>query len=359
MGFLRFWLATAVLLSHTSADLLPGVFYVNGGLSVSGFYVISGFLIQLVISNKYVKQGPWIADFYRSRALRIFPLYYLFAAITYFYSGGLFNAIWQTGNLYTWTFTVFENAFIFGQDIGRFLVVEMPSGNLNFGDPSSGSFRATELPLLGQSWSLAIELGFYLVAPFILTKSTRFVILCCVASLAARIAISIPFGTGPNDLWNAFLPSEIGTFLLGALGFRFYRALMEDARPRRSGIALIISIALWNMSWGKLYNFDPHFAWGGFIVLVTIAVPIVFAATKGNQFDRFVGEMSYPIYITHMLLIEFAKTHGILPGLTQALFVWCLSILVAIPLVYIAERPLSAFRHKTFLRKAHPSDGAV
>ena len=70
MGVLRLWLAIAVVLEHTSP--WKGILAqpLNGNLAVSAFYVISGFYIQLLISDKYAGQPNWIRNFYASRALR-------------------------------------------------------------------------------------------------------------------------------------------------------------------------------------------------------------------------------------------------------------------------------------------------
>jgi peptidoglycan/LPS O-acetylase OafA/YrhL len=72
MGMLRFWLALAVAIGHTTSifgfSWQPPLL---GGRAVQMFYVISGFLITLILSGKYSTdaRGRWV--FYTNRALKI------------------------------------------------------------------------------------------------------------------------------------------------------------------------------------------------------------------------------------------------------------------------------------------------
>ena len=94
LGTLRFVLSLLVIDAHyglvipyaqratVDAFGIGRVAYVGpGGIAVSGFFVISGYLIAQVLDRKYDPgwRGAWA--FYVSRALRIYPLYWLaFAA---------------------------------------------------------------------------------------------------------------------------------------------------------------------------------------------------------------------------------------------------------------------------------------
>jgi hypothetical protein len=85
MGAIRLFLALAVLYSHiVSHFLAPSrlfafgnelVLGMNGGYAVMFFFVVSGFLISFVLETKYNHSGG-TAEFYRARALRIYPLWW-------------------------------------------------------------------------------------------------------------------------------------------------------------------------------------------------------------------------------------------------------------------------------------------
>jgi peptidoglycan/LPS O-acetylase OafA/YrhL len=75
MGSIRFILAVSVLIAHSSPifsiTILPGY------LAVQSFYIISGFYMGLVFTEKYQKTERPVWNFYSNRLLRIMPLYWL------------------------------------------------------------------------------------------------------------------------------------------------------------------------------------------------------------------------------------------------------------------------------------------
>ena len=88
MGILRLFLAYIVILFHSPEGILPRISH--PALAVQCFYVISGFYMQLVINKYYnANNEHWKMDFYKSRFIRIFALYYVFLSITLiFFSKG-------------------------------------------------------------------------------------------------------------------------------------------------------------------------------------------------------------------------------------------------------------------------------
>ena len=93
LGALRFCLSLLVIDSHyglfghriqleaVNRFGVDRLAYVgSGGIAVSGFFVISGYLITLVLSRKYDAGWHGAKAFYVSRALRIYPLYGLVLA---------------------------------------------------------------------------------------------------------------------------------------------------------------------------------------------------------------------------------------------------------------------------------------
>ena len=39
--------------------------------------------------------------------------------------------------------------------------------------------------------------------------------------------------------------------------------------------------------------------------LLTLSIPFIFLYTKKNSIDRFIGELSYPVYITHWFVLYY------------------------------------------------------
>ena len=74
IGIIRFALAVSVVAYHFH----PSVFRWTGPLAVFSFYTVSGFLISRVLTDSYA--GRPMA-FIANRGLRLFPAYYLAAAL--------------------------------------------------------------------------------------------------------------------------------------------------------------------------------------------------------------------------------------------------------------------------------------
>src|ERR1700722_17488734 len=90
MGLFRLLLASTVMLGHFVSfypEHLP--YFLLGWANVPAFYIASGFLITLVLSERY-HDRLWL--FYSNRALRIFPLYWaalvLFLAVNWLVFAG-------------------------------------------------------------------------------------------------------------------------------------------------------------------------------------------------------------------------------------------------------------------------------
>lgn len=64
---------------------------------------------------------------------------------------------------------------------------------------------------------------------------------------------------------------------------------------------IIISI----LALGRLDESDTLWKWLFFGEMIVFIYPI-FTLTKNNKFDRITGELSYPMYITHGLVITLA-----------------------------------------------------
>ena len=94
MGYIRLLLGVSVYQGHAWAIFPPKVYEFSGGVvSVRMFYIISGFLMAMVLSYKY--ESP--INFYKSRLLRLIPVYYcvlfisiLISVISYIKTGDSF-----------------------------------------------------------------------------------------------------------------------------------------------------------------------------------------------------------------------------------------------------------------------------
>src|SRR6187200_1979229 len=96
MGGVRLFLALVVASDHLRLVILQPMqldvrplwhLGMNAGFAVMFFYMISGFLISMVLHQKYTATPRYTLAFYRSRFIRIFSLYWPLAAICFYLFG--------------------------------------------------------------------------------------------------------------------------------------------------------------------------------------------------------------------------------------------------------------------------------
>ena len=304
MGILRTLFALMVLVGHApyGSKWVAGI---GGGNAVRMFYMISGFLISYVlIEGKSYKTR---SSFYINRYLRLFPVYIVVALIAL--SGKLlasncsFKDVYHNSPLTIVIMLVMTNLFIFGQDWIMFLGVKNHEAlfSANFRDSDILVYQGLLIP---QAWTLGVELTFYLVAPFIL-KSKKIIVTILAISLLLRLYfLKINLG---NDPWGyRFFPLELSFFLLGALSHQvimpLYVKYISGARLR--SISIIATFLFVGISFG--YKFVPLNGTIKVCILTGLffaALPLTMLFQNKHKFDKRIGELSYPIYICHMICI--------------------------------------------------------
>ena len=218
MGTLRFLLALSVVVGHAYQGQMFGQQVLFAITAVQGFYIVSGFLITMVLNTR--KEYLNIRNFYVSRYLRLWPAYIVVAAL----SIPLFRgASWFSGlaklDVPATLFVIASNCIIFFQDAFLFLVIGA-NGSLH---PSAkaltenSGFALADLLLVPQAWTLGIELVFYLIAPFICRSPWR---LLGLFIFGAAVRAAIGYWSPDVDPWcYRFAPAEMTFFALGGLSY--------------------------------------------------------------------------------------------------------------------------------------------
>lgn len=185
-----------------------------------------------------------------------------------------------------------------------------------------------------------------------------------VLSLLIRAGLML-VGIGTTDPWSyRFFPAELSMFLLGALANRhalpFWRRRLAEGRldylPRAAVGAMSLFIAAYFML--------PLPEWIRTICLMTTflaALPLAFVYQSSSRIDKRLGDLSYPIYIGHVLMIELigAAWRALhLPasaaGVTAANIAAAVGF--AIALNRLLERPVE--RVRTSIRRGQPLQSA-
>lgn len=244
---------------------------------------------------------------------------------------------------------VFSNVFIFLQDIVMFSGIE--NHKLTF---TSDFYKSTlplyQLLIIPQAWTLGVELTFYLIAPFILPRKNLIYILL-VLSIILRICL-ISFGF-KNDPWTyRFFPTELSFFLLGAISHQILLPLYKKKFQNNLGMIskattyFLIIFSLFYFLIPLREIFKTPFLFLFFILFL----PMTFIFQNKNAIDKWIGDLSYPIYIGHMLVISICSYLFKIMGLEdlrgKSIVYVILSILFAVLLNRYIGNPFEKIRSK-------------
>jgi peptidoglycan/LPS O-acetylase OafA/YrhL len=310
MGTLRFLLALAVAAAHAAGTFgFAAAGILDGSRCVQMFYVISGFLIALILDRKYenTAKGVWL--FYSNRALRIFVPYLviLFATIglCLIFRAATGDAILLSPffaeadriTAGTWLFAAISNLFLFGTEWAYMLVYR--AGTLLFdlqaySHPPMATMFVIDLP----AWSLSIELTFYLLAPFILRRHWLWIAtLACALQWLRTWAYHHGFYSTATDY--RFFPFELSLFLLGALAYRARARLTASPRWSIAITAAVAALILYTPRYLFVHQYQLY-------VLMALALPTLLRFTNEHRWDRWLAELSYPVYVVHWPVLGVA-----------------------------------------------------
>lgn len=290
--------AIAVLLWHCN---IPGQeLYWTGQLSVSLFFVISGFVIASAYEHK-LRTGWRLSSFIATRLLRLWPLYLLgtFAGLAARIIGTVVDGRIEQANGY---FAL------------TFLALPLFPQPFSFHDPA--------FPLNNPGWSLFCEfcvnmayaaIGFRLSSRHL--ARAAFVAWCMSLIIAATVGERVPVWSSAGT-WLA-MPLTFFTFATGVL---LYRAWSNGHLPCLRAPSFVVVMVFVIVLAIAPYVGQPRIVE---LLVSTIAWPAVVAvaaqsAPKGKARALFaeLASLSYPLYSTHWgwyVLASIVTAHLVLP----------------------------------------------
>jgi peptidoglycan/LPS O-acetylase OafA/YrhL len=361
MGLLRFLLALSVIVAHCGPVF--GVKFSSGEIAVEAFFIISGFYMALTLTEKYFKAPNYYRLFITNRLLRLYPMYWAMLILIFFADlvHGYFNG--QYGNLQvfideypnlkfgTLLYLILINITVLGQDTVYFFTGNS-TGGLSFLNNAAPHglvlYRfILDLPL----WTVSLEIIFYIISPVFVRLKLKPLVIILVIMLIARSVFKIQTVRFDPFVYRLFL-LQLPFFLAGIVAYKFYIYLKNKHIPKAVFYILIGYLGLFTIFAQNLPNTGAK----DFIYLASIfcAVPVLFVFSKNSKTDRWIGELSYPMYISHMLMI--LTLENILPrlhinlkylGLISIASTICLSI----ALIYIIGKRLEAYRARRVKRQ--------
>ena len=140
---------------------------------------------------------------------------------------------------------------------------------------------------------------------------------------------------------------------MGGVSYKLYSGLSKIKFKEKTLSVIFIIFLFITFSYNYLHINIPlvsprhHTDWLYYVGLL-IVIPFVFSYTKKNRFDRFIGELSYPAYIIHTLIITL--TVALFPGISNSavypLVVIVATMVVSILLALFVDRKVDGWRQK-------------
>ncbi|EOX3426212.1 acyltransferase family protein [Vibrio cholerae] len=328
----------AVMVFHLNPTWLPG-----GFVGVDVFLVISGFLITSILLHKKSSAGYSLSEtlkyFYVSRFKRIVPAYFLMliivalvAAVLFLPSDfntfrkGLEKATWFSSNLYF-------------ADFGDYFA---PASN--------------EQPLL-HTWSLAVEIQFYLLAPFIVLllpiRLLKWFFVVLLIGLTALAEYHLRF-LGMEQATYYSLYARLPEFFVGGLAALYVTTVSRvEGSTAWLGILGMLLIVISAITQPLLGSFPGILA----LLPVVGSVLLLSQPTQGWVGELlscktlvWLGGLSYSLYLWHWPVLAFLRYYTsaeVLDIEFSILFV-LLTFILSIVSYYGVER---VFRSKSTNKK--------
>ena len=321
---LRAIAVTAVVLYHLGISWIPG-----GFLGVDLFFVISGYVItRLILDSINQSSALDLRAFYAARLRRIYPGFIFMVICTIIFIG-----VWAPEAIKRF---LSDLPYALTGTINWFLVARHQDYFEAIGRP----------PLLQHTWSLAVELQFYLIWPIILLTVLKYFGKKNIARIALLIAVisgvtlflvslrldqsnaqqisHIYFGTDTHSL---------GLFLGSALAVSWIpQNLSADIAKRAQDVidgigvvgllGLIATFLFIDEANASLYRIAfPLAGIFGCLVIISLVHPASrFAPLISSAPFRWVGQRSYGIYIWHWVVFQVTRPSVDLTGQTWALY---------------------------------------
>lgn len=329
----------------------------HGYLAVDFFFLLSGFVVAYAYDDRWPRMSQW--DFYKRRLIRLQPMIVMGSliggALFYFQRGPAFPLIAATSS---WK-----------------MIAVMLFGCTLLPLPTQLDIRGWDEmhPLDGPAWSLFFEyIANILYAVWLRKISTRW--LSVLTGLSAILLIHM-LVTGEGDAIGGWALNgaqlHIGfarllfPFLAGMLLMRSGKRIHLRHGFYLCGVLLLVCFALPRFG-------GPNHLWMNglyeafciiavFPVIVAIGAGNLKATDASNRLCRTLGDLSYPLYLTHYPLIyiytgwitQSPRSLGERAG--WGVLLWVTAVAIGYACLKLYDEPVRAWLSRRFLRSDRPA----
>ncbi len=284
LGTLRFVLALLVVLNHLWLPVANKI----GAHAVLGFYVISGFLMTRILCETYFGWAG-LGRYFLNRFLRIFPVYWLIAALTLI---GLVLLPEYFGNIHA-SIRIPQTGYEWLQNITLFDFINAP------------------LRVVPPAWSLSVEWVFYIFIAVVISHRKKLAVIWWLLSISYTIFLVI-VGASFGDRYTPPVAASL-FFSTGAVIYHWRKSLYTSSQGR-GWLTWLLQLALFCIFPLVIegIGLDPHMIgfYGAYMLFISLFVKSMsmdFQSEWWKKFDHLLGDLAYPVFLSHYLAAGFTK----------------------------------------------------
>ena len=299
---LRGFAILGVVLVHTlqlaipTSDTLVKIVS-EGARGVQLFYIASAMTLFLSMESKREYEKKSVQNYFIRRFFRIAPAFYL-AIIVYTAYDGFSPRFWAPNGI-EWWFILLTALFLHGWHPETITSV-VPGG-----------------------WSIAVEMTFYLLVPFLFSKLKD--IKKTLAAIFLSLIISKILSLAVVNFFSPYYPakqqylvseysslwffSQLPVFLLGILLYHLINRYPRE--DKRTAFLLLLSSFFLFFAFLTVRTFGDllphHFLYGIAFVIFALSLyywPQIFLV---NRFTVLVGRISFSIYLVHFMVLNLIE----------------------------------------------------
>jgi len=309
-GLLRFFLAVFVAVSHARDFASPATAnflkpLALGTIAVFSFFVLSGFIITEALNVFYYLRPR---AFLINRFIRIVPPYILalvLSIVGQYYLSKHFAMSYLPGD----QLAVPPGMFTLKNYLLNLTSIFVPSELIHL-DHNNLFVRYV--------WAVRVEFHFYLVSALAFTliwlKERRpYRVIVSVLAVAACLVLEVVVSKYPSEILREILSSFYFTpyFLIG-ISLYYLRKARDQEKRRGVLLGLLAAAGFLSLSLAHFAQYSgsrtsfyigaPIFA----AICLTIYLLSGLKRTSFQRYDRIFGDISYPLYLNHQIVLLFA-----------------------------------------------------